>query len=431
MNKGRETKFFQLILKGNKVFPSVVKQSKTNLLMCKIFNMEQPPNNPEFISNKEKVRQSYISSVEHIIPFDSEEEKIQEEVIGWLRGTDHVTKKESPDQHLGVVALVISPTMDKVFLLNHKKAGAYLMPGGHVDLGETLQDAIQKELLEELGLTVDMKRSNPFYISKILTQGKNAGHHDITTVFRIIVDPSTTFSVEEKEADEAGWFDWTELDSMPAFTQLPRIKQKLSVEKLILLDNGGVLSDHYQQPHHKDLADILGVDEEKLKALLSEKSPHGEAYRKNLISREEFWSIVVKLSGSVADLDYSQLEKLWAESYQVNSHIVDILKRYRNVGVKTGLLSNADTYRKKHMEERHASFLDYSIVSSDVGSLKPEKEIFEKAIEKAGIPSKNIIYVDDRESHANKATELGMQGEVFSTLEDLKLKLKKFYRDGR
>ncbi len=394
--------------------------------------MEKQPNQPEIRNNlQEKVRQSYVDSIEHIIPFDTEEERTQEEVVGWLKDTDHVTKRENPEQHLGVVALVVSPKMDKVFLLNHKKAGAYLMPGGHVDLGETLQDAIQKELMEELGLTVDMKKSNPFYISKILTQGKNAGHHDITTVFKITVDPSTIFSVEAKEADGAGWFDWSELDSMPAFTQLPRIKQKLSVEKLILLDNGGVLSNHYQQPHHKDLADILGVDEEKLKALLSEKSPHGEAYRKNLISREEFWLIVVKLAECVADLDYSQLEKLWAESYQVNSDIVDVLKRYRNVGIKTGVVSNSDQYRKKHMEKRHSDFMDYSIISSDIGSLKPEKEIFMKAIEKANMSPKNIIYVDDRESHAKKATELGMQGEVFSTLEDLKLKLKKFYRDDR
>jgi HAD superfamily hydrolase (TIGR01509 family) len=395
--------------------------------------MERSPNNPEFTSSQEKIRKSYIDSIEHIVPFDMEEERTQEEVIGWLRDTHHVTKKESPVQHLGVVALVVSPKMDKVFLLNHKKAGAYLMPGGHVDLGETLQEAIQKELLEELGLVVDMKESNPFYISKILTQGKNAGHHDVTTVFRIIADPATTFSVEAKEADEAGWFDWAELDSMPAFTQLPRIKQKLSIEKLILLDNGGVLSDHYQQPHHKDLADILGVDEEKLKALLSEKSPHGEAYRKNFISREEFWSIVVRLSESVADLDYSQLEKLWAESYQVNSEIVAVLKRYRNVGVKTGVIANSDKYRKQHMEEKHkhSSFLDYSIISSDIGSIKPEKEIYEKAIEQANISPKNIIYVDDRENHAKKATEIGMQGEVFSTLDDLKLKLKKFYRDNR
>ena len=397
--------------------------------------MEQPPynpDNPEFISNKEKVRQSCIDSIEHIIPFDTEEEKTQEEVLDWLKNSEHITKKESPEQHLGVVALVITPKMDKVFLLNHKKAGAYLMPGGHVDLGETLQEAMKKELAEELGLDMDMRESNPFYIAKVVTQSKNAGHNDITTVFKITVDPSTAFSVEAKEADEARWFDWSELDSMPAFTQLPRIKQKLSVEKLILLDNGGVLSDHYQQPHHKDLADILGVDEEKLKSLLSEKSPHGEAYRKSLISREEFWSIVVKLSGSVNDLDYSQLEKLWAESYQVNHKIVDVLRRYRNVGVKTGLIANSDKYRKQHMEEKgYSDFLDHCIFSSDVGSLKPAKEIYEKAIEQAKIPPKDIMYVDDRESHAKKATELGMQGEIFSTLEDLKLKLKKFYRDGR
>ncbi len=198
--------------------------------------METFPDNFKFVGNNERIHQSYVSSIEHIIPYDREEEKTQEEILGWLKNSEHVTKKESPEQHLGVVALIVTPKMDKIFLLKHKKAGAYLMPGGHVDLGETLQEAMTKELAEELGLDMDMREFNPFYIAKVVTQGKNAGHYDITTVFKVTVDLSTTFSVEAKEADEAKWFDWSELDSMPAFTQLPRIKQKLSIKKLILLD---------------------------------------------------------------------------------------------------------------------------------------------------------------------------------------------------
>ncbi|MFZ2255122.1 MAG: hypothetical protein WAW59_06410 [Patescibacteria group bacterium] len=46
-----------------------------------------------------------------------------------------------------------------------------------------------------------MRESEPFYIAKILTEGKNAGHYDVTTVFKVIVDPSIAFSIEEKEAD--------------------------------------------------------------------------------------------------------------------------------------------------------------------------------------------------------------------------------------
>ncbi len=86
-------------------------------------DMEKLPSNPDSIEGHEKVRKSYIDSIEHIIPFDWEEERTQEEVVGWLRDTNHVTKKESPEQHLGVVALIVNPKMDKVFFAKPQKGG--------------------------------------------------------------------------------------------------------------------------------------------------------------------------------------------------------------------------------------------------------------------------------------------------------------------
>lgn len=385
----------------------------------------------ENLQNHEQVtRQSYTDSVSYILAYSKQEQQTQAEVLEWLENSQEVTKKESPEQHLGVVAFITNPAQTKVFLINHKKAGSYLMAGGHVDKGQNFQVTLQKELKEELGLDIDCKEKQPFYVAKILTQGKNAGHNDITVAFRIVVPEDTIFQLEQKEADSARWFDWAELDSLPQFTQLSQIKEKLEVNKIVLVDNGGVLSDHYCEPWYGDLANILEISKERLGELLSERSAHGIAYRKNLTTRNEFWDTVIKLSGTTKTLGYSVLEKLWAESYQLNQSVVNTLKQYQNVGIKTGNLMNTDRYRKEYIEQNYSpeTFLDHTITSCDTGFMKPDPEIFEEVMKVSQVKPENILYADDRKSHADKSSEIGMTGITYATLEEFKNRVIKFYQ---
>ncbi|MDE2143958.1 MAG: NUDIX domain-containing protein, partial [Elusimicrobia bacterium] len=43
----------------------------------------------------------------------------------------------------------------KVLLIKHKKLGLWLAPGGHIDEGETPDEAALRELKEETGLEAD------------------------------------------------------------------------------------------------------------------------------------------------------------------------------------------------------------------------------------------------------------------------------------
>lgn len=53
---------------------------------------------------------------------------------------------------LGVRALVIDP-QGRVFLVKHSYVSGWHLPGGGVEVGETIQDALARELLEEGGIT--------------------------------------------------------------------------------------------------------------------------------------------------------------------------------------------------------------------------------------------------------------------------------------
>ena len=53
-----------------------------------------------------------------------------------------------------VGALIFDPAGRLFVMQSHKWGGKYVVPGGHVELGETLEAALRREVLEETGLTI-------------------------------------------------------------------------------------------------------------------------------------------------------------------------------------------------------------------------------------------------------------------------------------
>ena len=53
-----------------------------------------------------------------------------------------------------VGALILNPDDEVLLMRSHKWRDRYVIPGGHIELGERMVDALERELLEETGLTV-------------------------------------------------------------------------------------------------------------------------------------------------------------------------------------------------------------------------------------------------------------------------------------
>ena len=53
-----------------------------------------------------------------------------------------------------VGALIFDPAGRLFLMQSHKWGGQYVVPGGHVELGETLEAALRREVAEETGLSI-------------------------------------------------------------------------------------------------------------------------------------------------------------------------------------------------------------------------------------------------------------------------------------
>lgn len=62
------------------------------------------------------------------------------------------SRDEDKLSHYCAYFLPYNPETKQIFIIHHKKSGKWLSPGGHVDKGETLLQALKREVYEELGI---------------------------------------------------------------------------------------------------------------------------------------------------------------------------------------------------------------------------------------------------------------------------------------
>ena len=133
---------------------------------------------------------------------------------------------EAPQVAVG--ALV---TKDNRVLLVKRKhapgAGLWAIPGGSVDLGETLQKAVEREVMEETGLTI--RAGDPFYTFDVIERddtGRIRFHY-------VIVDLTADFIEGElnpdDDASDARWVAPEELETLPLSPSTRDLLKKLSL----------------------------------------------------------------------------------------------------------------------------------------------------------------------------------------------------------
>ena len=124
------------------------------------------------------------------------------------------------DIHEATAVYTFSPDFEKLLFIRHRKpplAGRWLPPGGHVDPGETPEEAAVREVLEETGQRVvllDLASGFPRHVGPrvtrllgpMLVQIEDLGDHRHLDFVYVAVCPEPGPLVEEADQPVA-WFD--------------------------------------------------------------------------------------------------------------------------------------------------------------------------------------------------------------------------------
>ena len=138
-------------------------------------------------------------------PVDEREAESVQRFLAELDRLEHPYDEHADPVHVTGSAVVVGPR--GVLLHLHKRLGLWLQPGGHVDAGETPEQAALREVREETGFVGTDAR---FVHVDVHPGGRGHTHLDVRYVVEADGDPSPA----EGESQDVHWFGWDEAIAM-------------------------------------------------------------------------------------------------------------------------------------------------------------------------------------------------------------------------
>jgi putative hydrolase of the HAD superfamily len=127
------------------------------------------------------------------------------------------------------------------------------------------------------------------------------------------------------------------------------------------------------------------------------------AFETGALSEEEFEVRFAPLLGVAAP---GLVERLFAGSAP-DEQMIEVVRRARSAGIRTGLVSNSWGTRR-YPRELLGELFDGVVISAEVGIRKPSPEIYALGVERVGVEPDACVFVDDLPFNLAPAAELGM-----------------------
>lgn len=109
-----------------------------------------------------------------------------------------------------------------------------------------------------------------------------------------------------------------------------------------------------------------------------------------------------------------KLVTMWDRPILPVEGIYELVGELKGAGYGIYLLSNASVRQHDYWPGIPcAKFFDGTLISCDVGSIKPERAIYEAFLEKFGLRAEECFFVDDLPANVEGGRRCGMQGAVF------------------
>lgn len=192
--------------------------------------------------------------------------------------------------------------------------------------------------------------------------------------------------------------------------------------KALFFDSGDVLVTEGFHP---------GIIEYEKKYSLAEgslyESAHDRAYWKDFtlgkISEEEYLKAVAN-DYQQSQVDTVALRQAIENNFVSNIELLDFLKSIKHKFI-LGVISNHPKEWFARCTQRFGWDNVFSIyaVSGNLEIRKPDKRIFEYAVNKAGVNPDECVYIDNRPDRVDGAVEIGIKVIIYTSNNDIKEKI--------
>jgi 8-oxo-dGTP pyrophosphatase MutT (NUDIX family) len=156
------------------------------------------------------LRATVRAAVEARVPADDRERSARTRILAELEWLPSPFSEDGGPTHVTASAIVVGPKGTVLHV--HRRSGAWLQPGGHLEPGETPAAAAVRESVEETGLDVRHPASGPLLVH-VDVHPAPRGHLHLDLRY-LLHAPDAEPSPAPGESQEARWFTWDEADAV-------------------------------------------------------------------------------------------------------------------------------------------------------------------------------------------------------------------------
>ncbi|NLP63258.1 NUDIX hydrolase [Paraburkholderia sacchari] len=144
------------------------------------------------------------------------------------------------EKHFTASAFVLNPRRE-VLLVHHRKLDVWLYPGGHIEHGETPDDAVRREVQEETGLPVDFIDGRdislgdhaadvqvlhrPYQVLCEFIESKQSPHYHIDLIY--LCSTAARVLPAQREVRDAGFYTRSQAAELKMFPNFGRMLDRL------------------------------------------------------------------------------------------------------------------------------------------------------------------------------------------------------------
>lgn len=197
-----------------------------------------------------------------------------------------------------------------------------------------------------------------------------------------------------------------------------------SPTRFLYFDLGNVLLTFSNERACSQMAVVADVDAGRVESLVLGPHEHSSflwKFERGDISEDQFYETFCQQLGVMPNR--RELQIAASDMFAPMEQSFQLIKKLAAAGHRLGILSNTNPWHWQFLTDGRYPTLNEAfeqhVTSFLANSMKPERAVYDFAVQRAGVPAEAVFFVDDRKENVEGAREAGLDAVPYVGHEQL------------